>query len=83
MAHESAFGVWEGDDAPQRMARLFGPTQVDQTIRQAIQLCWMSLPESRRTPDEVERQVRRVFERAIQNLREDFSAFGSDRNSGT
>jgi hypothetical protein len=57
------------------MAKLFGPTQVDQAIRQAIQMCWMSLPESRKTADEVEQQVRRIVDRALKNFREDHDAF--------
>lgn len=66
-----------GDDegAGDRMADMFGPGHVDQGIRQAIQMCWMSLPKERRTADEVERQIRRLVERAIQNFREDGEVF--------
>jgi hypothetical protein len=58
------------------MADFFRPGQVDQTIRQAIQLCWMALPKDRRTVEEVEKQVRRILERALENFREDNEAFG-------
>ena len=34
----------EGGDA-ENMAGLFGPQQIDQFIRQAVQFCWMSLPK--------------------------------------
>ncbi|MFO0953461.1 MAG: hypothetical protein U0835_20385 [Isosphaeraceae bacterium] len=58
------------------MAHLFGPGHVDQMIRQAIQICWMSLPKERRNADEVEREVRRIVDRALANYREDNNAFG-------
>jgi hypothetical protein len=54
---------------------MFGPTQVDREIRQAIQFCWMSLPKEKRTFDELERQIRRIFERALGDAREDFGNF--------
>ena len=62
-----------GDDG---MGQLFGPGHVDQTIRQAIQLCWMALPKNKRNVEEVDRQIRRLVERALQNLLEDTEAFG-------
>ena len=55
---------------------LFGPQQVDQTVRQAVQLCWMNLPKDRRTLDELESQFRRLVERALKDFREDSEAFG-------
>ena len=69
----SSGGDEEG--AADRMAELFGPGQVDQGIRQAIQMCWMALPKERRTAEEVEKQIRRLVDRALQNLREDTAAF--------
>jgi hypothetical protein len=71
----------EGSDDPDtsgKMTEFMGPGQVDRTIRQAIQFCWMSLPKAQRTPDEVERQVRRIVERAIKDFRDDSQAFGLD-----
>jgi hypothetical protein len=64
------------DDAEERMASFFGPAHVDHTIRQALQHCWMALPKNRRTPEELERQVRRIVERALKDFREDSEAFG-------
>ena len=55
---------------------MFGPGQVDQQIRQAMHLCWMMLPEDRKTVDELERQMRRIIDRAFKDLREDTDAFG-------
>jgi hypothetical protein len=49
---------------------------VDQGIRSTISSVWMSLPPASRTVDEVERQVRRLVDRALHDLREDASAFG-------
>ena len=58
------------------MSDLFGPGHVDHTIRQAIQVCWMSLPKEKRTAEEVERQIRRLVERTLKDFREDGEAFG-------
>jgi hypothetical protein len=66
----------EGDDPAARMAEVFGPAQIDQLIRQAIQFCWIGMPKERRSADEVEIQVRRMFERALRDFREDRQAFG-------
>ena len=69
---------FSGDDgdAEKKMADFFGPHQVDQTIRQALQFCWMSLPNDRRTPEEVDKQFRRLVDRALKDFREDREAFG-------
>lgn len=63
----------EGDD---KIRRMFGPDQVDREIRQAIQLCWLGLPENKKSVDEVERQIRRIVDRALLDLHEDSEAFG-------
>lgn len=68
-----------GDDPAEKMADLFGPGQVDQMIRQGVHFCWMALPKERRTVEELERQVRRVVDRALRDFREDQAAFGRDR----
>jgi len=52
-----------------------GPQQVDQLIRHAIQSCWMGLPRGRQNVKEVEKQIRRIVDRALRDLREDASAF--------
>ena len=54
----------------------FGPHQVDDQIRNAIQICWMALPENKRNVDEVEKQIRRLVDRALRDLREDSEIFG-------
>jgi hypothetical protein len=62
-------------DASKRMRSMLGPQQVDNQIRQAIQMCWMSLPPERQNPDELEKELRRIFERAVSNLRDDWQSF--------
>jgi hypothetical protein len=58
------------------MRRMFGPGQVDEQIRQAIHLCWMMLPDDRKTVAELEQQFRRIVERALKDLKDDADAFG-------
>lgn len=62
----------------QDMGHFFGPGHVDQTIRQAIQVCWMALPKDKRNVEDVESQIRRLVDRALKDLREDCEAFGRD-----
>jgi len=64
------------EKARREMAKMFGPTQIDREIRQAISFCWMSLPKERQNPDEVEREIRRLVDRALKDFREDAGAFG-------
>ena len=59
------------------MRGMFGPQQVDQQIRQAIQFCWMALPPDKQNVDEAEKQIRRIVDRALRDLREDSESFGS------
>ena len=78
MIYES-FSTGEGgadESRMERMADFFGPGQVDGTIRQAIHFCWMALPKDRRNADELEKQVRRIVDRALRDFREDSEAFG-------
>jgi hypothetical protein len=72
------------DDGPgknpmENFGEMMGPGHVDQAIRSAIQACWMALPKDRRTVAEVEKQIRRITERALQSLREDAGAFARPR----
>jgi hypothetical protein len=52
------------------------PAHLDQTVRQAVQLCWTVIPKDRRTTEELEKQFRRVAERALKDFAEDQTAFG-------
>jgi hypothetical protein len=65
-----------GEEAPDKMADVFGPGYVDQMIRQAINYCWMTLPKDSKNADELEKQVRRIVERALKDFREDSEQFG-------
>ena len=58
-----------------KWGQFFCPGQVDQQIRQAIQMCWMMLPEEKRTVEEVEKHIRRIVDRVLKDLREDGEAF--------
>lgn len=57
-------------------AMMLDPQAVDQQIRQAISFCWMMLPEDKKSHEAVEREIRRIVDRALQNLKEDMTAFG-------
>ena len=73
----SAEGFDGGDEkAAEGFASMFGPGHVDQAVRQAISSCWMMLPKERKTPENLESEVRRLFERALKDFREDSAAFG-------
>ncbi len=54
---------------------MFSPQQVDQQIRQAISFCWVMLPPVKQNADEVEKEIRRIVDRALRDFREDSSAF--------
>jgi hypothetical protein len=69
----------DGEDpekAAKAMRSMFGPQAVDNAIRQAITVCWMTLPDDKKNVAAAEAELRRVFERAIASLREDAQAFG-------
>jgi hypothetical protein len=68
-----------GENDPDKMGQFhayFGPQQVDNQIRQAIQTCWMVLPVGRKNVDGVEMEIRRIVDRALRDLREDYQSFG-------
>jgi hypothetical protein len=63
-------------DSAENMRKMLGPGHLDEQIRQAIHLCWAMLPEDRKSVDELEKQLRRIVDRAIKDFREDSEAFG-------
>jgi len=63
-------------DAMKHMRSFFSPQLVDQGIRQAILMCWMALPPDQQNVDEVEKEIRRIVDRALRDLREDADSFG-------
>jgi hypothetical protein len=76
MAFFSCESGGEGGFDSDKMGDFFGPGHVDQSVRQAIQACWMALPKASRTPDEVEHHIRRLVDRALKDFRDDAKAFG-------
>lgn len=69
-------GEGEGGNPQNAMRDMFGPAQVDQQIRGAISTCWMMLPPEKRTPEAIATEMRRIVERALNNLKDDAAAFG-------
>jgi hypothetical protein len=63
-------------DSAKMMRDMMGPNMVDQAVRQAISHCWMMLPEGKKTVAVLEREIRRLVERALRDLKEDMEAFG-------
>ena len=61
---------------PSEAFREMAASGIDMSIRQAVSMCWTALPKERRNAEEVEKQIRRLVDRAIRDLREDSSAFG-------
>ncbi len=39
-------------------------------------MCWMSLPKDKKTVGNVEKQIRRLVDRALENMYEDAGQFG-------
>jgi len=65
----------DDEQRAEKMRDFFSPSQIDHEIRQAIQFLWMILPKERRNVDEIEKQVRRLVDRALRDMREDFDSF--------
>ena len=72
------FASMKGDDESfDKIREFLSPAQVDHSVRQALQMCWMMLPKDKRNADELESQFRRIVDRALQDMREDDQAFGA------
>jgi hypothetical protein len=71
LLQKGSLEAFDSDDeiAAGKIANMFGPSHMDQTVRQAISICWMALPKDRKTPETVEREIRRFFERAPKEWR--------------
>ena len=65
------------DPAPdaQTFWNWMGPQAVDQSLRQAISMCWMMLPKEKKTVAGVEEVMRRVVDRAVADFNEDAATF--------
>jgi hypothetical protein len=71
------FPIDSNEPSTDKIVELLGPGALDNQLRHAIQLCWLLLPKDRRTLDEVETEVRRVLDRAFQQMRDDEAARGT------
>ena len=60
---------------PEAFRRMLGPGALDQSVRHALQLCWMLLPNETKSADEAERVFREIVDRAIKDMREDQARF--------
>lgn len=48
------FASMDGDDESfDKMREILSPAQVDHSVRQALQMCWMMLPKDKRNADEL------------------------------
>ena len=56
--------------------REMSATAIVGSIRQAVHFCWTALPKDRRTVDEVEKEIRKIVDRALRDLRADLATFG-------
>lgn len=65
-----------GEEPGEGMRSMLGPMGADQAIRQAISTCWMMLPEDKKTIETVESEIRRLLDRALNDLKEDAQSFG-------
>ena len=75
------FSAGEDEEAAEKMREFFSPNQIDHQIRQAVQFCWMALPKEKRNVAELERQIRRLVDRALRDCREDFDEFFGKKGS--
>ncbi len=78
-----AFHEFDSNDAESldKMRDFFNPSQVDHSVRQALQMCWMLLPNDKRNTDELECQFRRIVDRALKDMRDDNQAFGKPQHN--
>ena len=58
------------------LAEVCGPGTVDKMIRETMTMCWMSLPQSKRSIDILEVEMQRLLSRALENWREDMRIRG-------
>jgi|1185.fasta_scaffold734077_1 hypothetical protein len=81
LTSHSSLEAFKSDDenAAENMANMLGPSHVDQIIRQAISICWMALSKDRKTPEVLEQEIRRLFERALKDFREDSASFAKSK----
>jgi hypothetical protein len=62
---------------------MMGPHAVDQQIRQAVSMCWLLLPDGKKSIEAVEAEIRRLVDRALKDLKEDATRFHIPREPPT
>lgn len=59
-----------------QMREFLGPNAVERALSHAIETCWMMLPADRKNMQSLRQEMERIFQRAMNNLGEDATAFG-------
>jgi hypothetical protein len=78
MTHVSSCEAGGNDPEESRrmMREMMGPQHVDQSIRMAIQHCWMMLPDAKKSVAGLEAEIRRIVDRALKDFKDDAQSFG-------
>jgi hypothetical protein len=71
-----AFSDENDPELRNKIRAMISPSHIEQSVRQAIRTYWIVMPDENRTIDELEKQFRRIVDRAFEDLREDGEAFG-------
>ncbi len=66
----------EKNEVPKELVDAIGPCSVDSMIREAVKLCWILLPKEARSPEGLRRQILRLVDRALKDMKDDAEAFG-------
>lgn len=74
--HESQDEMQQMEAMAARMRRHLSPTQADESVRRALQMCWRMLPPAKQNVVEVEVEFRRLVDRALKDMHEDAERFG-------
>lgn len=69
------------DGDSDQFRKFFGPDDIDRAVRMTIQVCFLYLPKTKRTPEELERQIHRLVDRALREFREDQQAFADHESA--
>ena len=60
----------DDEKAADGMRAMFGPLQVDQQIRQAVELCWNMLPSDQKNLEQLEVAMGRIVKQELAKFRE-------------
>jgi hypothetical protein len=65
------------------MRDFMGPLLIDQAVRQAIQHCWMLLPQEERNVARVRQEIEPLVQRALKDFEEDAVVFNPSASDET